>query len=165
MVTVERLRELLAYDPETGVFTWRMRPSVRSRAKPGDRAGRSRTKGARYSQIQLEGQQMLAHRLAWLYMTGAWPSLEIDHINGDGFDNRWANLRLASRAENMQNLHKAQTESGRVGVHWSRGAWSVRIKVNGHGRYIGRFQDLNAALEAHAEAKRLYHTFQSEPRA
>jgi hypothetical protein len=81
------LRELLSYDPKTGMFTWRIRSA--RRVHIGDVAGGVNGRG--YLTIRVDGRQYLAHRLAFLHMTGSWPKKEhIDHINMDRADNRWA---------------------------------------------------------------------------
>src|ERR1700719_1662744 len=95
----DRLRELLSYDPETGVFRWLVRK--RQNVKAGDVAGSF--DGCGYCKISIDRRAYKAHRLAWLYMTGEWPPAEIDHINMNRADNRFANLRLATRHQNMAN--------------------------------------------------------------
>ena len=113
-LTAERLREVLDYGPDTGVFTWKIRTN--SRVKVGDVAGALRPDG--YIQISIDGRLHRAHRLAWLYVTGESPPDQIDHINGVRDDNRIANLRLATSAENKQNLRRAKSrnKTGFLGV-------------------------------------------------
>ena len=105
-LTAERLREVLAYDPDTGVFTWKARTSPFSRVNVGDVAGNLRRDG--YIEICVDGRKHQSHRLAWLYVYGEWPADQIDHINGIRTDNRIANLREANNAENHHNLRKAR---------------------------------------------------------
>ena len=96
-----KLRALLHYGPDTGTIMWRR--VWGSNARPKDRpAGRP---SQRYWQISIAYRRYQAHRLAWLYMTGKWPSrgFEIDHVDGDGFNNRFANLRMVTHSENMKN--------------------------------------------------------------
>ena len=97
MLKVDDLRGLLAYDPSSGHFTWRVR---RGRAAAGKQAGYPQSRG--YIQIGVRGSLYLAHRLAWLYMTGEWPVAEIDHRDGVINNNKWENLRPATRPENQQ---------------------------------------------------------------
>ena len=113
-LTAERLRQLLSYDPETGVFRWLPRPDLRASALRLRRLGQCGRDGklptgsssTGYWQIMIDNRNYTAHRLAWLHMTGAWPEAEIDHCNGDRTDNRWSNLRPAVRGENCRNKRK-----------------------------------------------------------
>ncbi|MCK9994454.1 MAG: hypothetical protein Dbin4_02974, partial [Alphaproteobacteria bacterium] len=98
-LTQSRLKELLHYDPDTGVFTRRVQTS--SNARVGDVAGCLHPEG--YRHIQIDGKRYAAHRLAWLYMTGEWPTNQLDHLNGVRDDNRWGNLREATHGQNQQN--------------------------------------------------------------
>ena len=162
-LTAERLREVLHYDPETGVFTWRVRAG---HAKIGDVAGGYDGRG--YRVIGVDGALYRAHRLAWLYTTGAWPADQIDHINGARDDNRFANLREATHRENGQNrtAHPFNT-SGHPGVCWHKAAqkWMAQIRTSQKHRYLGLFSTPEEAAAAYVEAKRRLHTFQPEIRA
>jgi hypothetical protein len=157
-VTAERLRDALDYDPDTGWFTWR---ATRGRAKAGARAGRLNANG--YWEIGVDGRLHQAHRLAWLYVHGAWPADQIDHVNGVRDDNRIANLREATAAQNLQNLPMRRTNtSGFIGASWSRrtGRWLAQIKVGGKARNLGLYDTAQAAHEAYVAAKAELHTFQ-----
>jgi hypothetical protein len=158
MITAERLRELLHYDPETGVFTYRM---PRKRIRVGGVAGYARSDG--YRRITLDRQFDYAHRLAWLYMTGEWPLADVDHKNGDPSDNRWTNLRQATTTQNLANSRKpANNTSGYKGACWDaeKRKWLASIKVNGRTKFLGRF---NCPAEAHRvyveAAKKLHGEF------
>lgn len=135
-ITQARLKELLHYDPGTGVFTWRVQRGPR---KPGDEAGAINTLG--YRVIRLDYGLRLAHRLAYIYQTGSCPA-EVDHINQSRSDNRWRNLRPATKSQNQQNsrLRKDNT-SGYRGVHWVRAAkkWQATGVLNGTRIYLGLF--------------------------
>jgi hypothetical protein len=160
-LTAERLRELLAYDPETGELYWRVRRP--GRLKPGEPAGYAHnTIGYRY--ISVDGQNYLAHRLVWLHVHGRWPAEQIDHINGARSDNRLDNLRECSNAENSQNMHKSRGSNTHIGVVYAsrqkrRKKWSARIRTNGRSIHLGWFLTEEEALAARTEAKARFHTF------
>jgi hypothetical protein len=96
MMTVKRLRKVLSYAPTTGIFRWKV--SAGSRAPGGAIAGAKNGRG--YHQIRIGGRPYSASRLAWLYMTGKWPTSEISYVNGKPSDTRWANLREATSSQN-----------------------------------------------------------------
>ena len=153
-LTAERLREVLQYDPETGVFT---RLVDRGGRKVGVVAGS--VTGHGYTSIQIAGVRYLAHRLAFLWMTGEWPIDDVDHINGVAGDNRWSNLRPATRAENMQNQRRAQSNNklGLLGVCRDGNRFSARIKVDGQRIHLGLFATPEQAHAAYLDAKRRLH--------
>jgi hypothetical protein len=141
------VRALLDYDPETGLFRWRQNIS---RHRAGAVAGSQSTKG--YMEVRYKGKFYLAHRLAFLWMTGRWPNPMVDHINGDGADNRWCNLREASATQNAANRKLAVTNKlGMKGViAKERGGvvkYEALIKIDGKQKHLGRF---NTPQEAHA---------------
>ncbi|CAN1724414.1 protein of unknown function [Hyphomicrobium sp. 1Nfss2.1] len=155
MLTAERLRELVTYDPETGVMRWRV--SRRGKIKPGNIAGYSATDG--YLQITVDRRTYMLHRLAWLYVHGEWPSLSIDHINGVRDDNRIVNLRPATVAQQRRNIClRSDNTSGLPGVRWipQKRRWIARIKVNSVYRHLGCFHDKLAAKEAYERAAEKY---------
>lgn len=157
-ITAERLREVLHYDPETGVFTWRV--STTNRVQVGEQAGVVKSNG--YVQIGLYTQRYYAHRLAWLYAYGVWPTDEIDHANRRRADNRITNLRLASRPENSQNhgLSK-RNSSGHTGVRWRKevGLWHARISRDYREVHLGYFGSVSDAVAARKAAESEYHPF------
>lgn len=156
-LTAERLREIVFYDPDSGIFTWRIDRGYRgSRGKAGQRAGSfNHTLG--YRVIGIDAQTYYEHRLAVLYVTGAWPAAVVDHRkNGDGFNNKWANLRPASKAQNSANTDhkKPNATSALRGVSWHRGAgkWQAHLGVGGKSKYLGLFLDEAAAHQAYRSA-------------
>lgn len=156
-LTAQRLRELLHYDPETGIFRWKVNTS-NSQAFAGDIAGWMQ-KG--YRIIKVDNLTLRAHRLAWLYMHGVFPTSILDHINRDKSDNRICNLREVSYSENTQNQGlKKNNKSGVKGVYWrSRDkCWIASIRVHGKSSHIGQFKSLNEAAEAYAKAAAKQHT-------
>lgn len=137
-LTAERLREVLHYDPETGVFTRLLRTSQNMRV--GDVAGYTAPRG--YIVIGVDGRQHRAHRLAFLYMTGRWPHPEVDHRDGVIDNNRWANLREATRLQNGKNLRRSKANtSGFKGVYWDRDLhqWRAAIRVDYRSHHLGLF--------------------------
>jgi hypothetical protein len=144
MISAERLRELLNYDPETGAFTWR---APRRGHRAGGIAGHLNEKG--YVRISVDGRRYAAHRLAWLYMTGEWPEDQIDHKDLSRANNRWENLRPATNAQNQMNSTAKIGTSGRKGVYWYAGKWQARIWVNGKAINLGRFEDKEKAAAAY----------------
>lgn len=154
-LTAEVVRELLNYNSETGVFTWKKKAA--RRVQVGDVAG---CINQRYRSLTVLGKRYLAHRVAWLYTHGKWPEGVIDHINRDAFDNRIANLRDVTQMENLQNASsKSNNKSGVEGVFWDkqRQRWRAEIRVNYKTIALGRFTSKADAAAARAEAKVRLH--------
>ena len=161
-------KERLEYYPESGDFYWKDieidHPSKRYsnmwRSRyAGKRAGSIKGPspgGIYYVAIKIQGVWVRAHRLAWAFMTGSFPNKEIDHVNGNGMDNRWSNLRSVTRGTNMQNkkLYSRNT-SGCAGVTWRpiMGKWQSNITVKGKRIHLGLFAKKSDAIEARKEAE------------
>ena len=125
-VTYDELRELLHYDPATGVFT--NKTTRGPRAFAGSVAGKFDTHG--YRQIQIQGKNYLSSRLAWYYQEGYWPELQIDHINRVRSDDRWCNLRHVSAQCNTRNCKKRSTnKSGITGVYFEKSCKKWRATI------------------------------------
>ena len=144
-----RLKTLLSYDAASGVFAW---------LEDGRQAGCQTPKG--YVVIGIDGSLYLAHRLAWLYVTGAWPEMRLDHKDQNKANNRIVNLREATAAQNVANSGPRITNrSGFKGVCWdARNArWRATITVEGRQRSLGRHKRLEDAVAAYsAEAKAVH---------
>jgi HNH endonuclease len=162
------IRKLLAYDPNTGVLTWRERPAelfTQSRYQAtwntryaGQPAGAIDGQGYRVFGLRDAGT-LQVHRVAWVIMTGEWPAHEIDHINRHKADNRWINLRQATHLENIRNATiSARNTSGFKGVSYFRqnGLWHAYIRVNRLMVSLGFFNTPKAASEAYCRAARKY---------
>jgi hypothetical protein len=152
-VTAERLREVLDYCPESGVFRWR-RVTKGNQVKVGAVAGCQGKKGQRRV-IQIEGRLYYAAPLAYLYMTGEWAPNDIDHRNSDPSDNRWLNLHPATRSQNMANT-RAHTDSRTsvkgVFLHKETGKWRARIRIESRSLSLGLFHTIEEAAAAYDKA-------------
>lgn len=156
--SLERVKQLVRYEPDTGLF-------IRLSA-PGDRVdlvgkiGGGPTSDG-YFRIAIDNYRVRSHRLAFFYMTGRWPKEEIDHINGDRTDNRWANLRESSSAMNKENRRNANRNSktGFLGVRPVNGGsqFQARIGVRGKTITVGSFRTAEDAHVAYLSAKRKLH--------
>jgi hypothetical protein len=152
-LTAERLCELLAYNQETGEFHWRY---VRGKGRrPGKLAG-SRRRDC-YMRIVIDGRRYYAQRLAWFYMTGAWPVAHVDHKDGDPSNNRWDNLREATHAQNIANQRKHKDNPyGVKGVYLMKRSgkkpWVARINKGGKNKYLGYYSTKEEAHAAYCRA-------------
>lgn len=154
-LTQARLKEVLNYDPETGVFTWKARANVQWDARyAGATAGCENGQG--YILICIDGCLYRAHRLAWLYVHGEWvPNL--DHKDTIRSHNRMDNLRPATQSQNLGNQRKSKINtSGFKGVHWHKGGkrWAAGIRLHGRSTHLGLFDTPEAAYAAYCEAAR-----------
>lgn len=147
MLTHDTLKGLLAYDPETGDFTWLM--PVSRRVHTGMIAGNLDKDG--YTVIQIGGQKYRAGRLAFFYMIGEWPENEIDHIDRDKGNDAWINLREATRGENVQNREYLVGEAGFRGVRQVRDRFQARISIDGVRECLGMFDSAEEANRAYLE--------------
>jgi HNH endonuclease/AP2 domain len=150
-LSADRLREVLRYDPETGLFYWRI---SRGSVAAGTQAGKRTWDG--YSVIRIDGTEHYAHRLAWLYVHGEHPTAEIDHKDRNPADNRIANLRQSSHAENTRNRAR-HNRSGFKGVTREGSKWRATISVGGRNIWLGYHPTAEKAAAAYDEAARLYH--------
>ena len=154
MLTQARLKELLSYDPKTGVFT--NLKSGKGRKPAGAVVGSPHKDG--YTTSMIDGRNYMHHRLAWLYRYGVFPPNDTDHINGVRNDNRLVNLRAAERFENNQNVAARD-------IRFEAGKWRARICVRGQRHDLGRHVRREDAETAYAAAKARLHSFQPISRA
>jgi hypothetical protein len=154
-ITAQEVRSVLDYDPSTGIFRWKIdRGNVRS----GSVTGCLHSSG--YLLIGYRNRILRAHRIAWLYVHGEWPSKHIDHINGIKTDNRIVNLRDVSRSVNGQNQRQptARNKLGLyLGVYKAKNKYSAQIAINGKSRSLGQFTNADEAYDAYLTAKRKFH--------
>jgi hypothetical protein len=148
---IPRLRGAFSYDPESGILSY---ASPRQKVRVGDRAGRQQPQGHRV--VGFAGRTFVEHRVIFAIQTGRWPIAEIDHINNRRADNRWANLREATRTQNQRNnpgytrKHGARLKGAYpVG---SSGKWQAIISVGGKATYIGTFETEENAHDAYVLA-------------
>lgn len=156
MITQEMLKKFLRYNSRTGVFKNRVQRGTRG--APGAVAGSIAKSG--YVELQLLGKRYYAHRLAWFYVHGVWPT-QVDHRNGVRSDNKLTNLRSADALCNAQNLaRRDQNTSGFTGASKMRNKWRAQIKVANKQHFLGAFDTPEDAHAAYIKAKREFHKFQ-----
>ena len=170
ILTLDEFGQLLSFNPDTAIFTWRERPLQFCKDQSYQKrwnnkfantiAGCLYDNGYRY--IHVTPNSYLEHRLVWLFSYGRWPSAGLDHIDGDRANNLISNLRSASHLENAQNQKVKKTNtSGFTGVQWcaKRSKWEASIVLNYKGIYLGAFDLKEDARDAYQKAKARYHTF------
>ncbi|URF03001.1 HNH endonuclease signature motif containing protein [Cupriavidus campinensis] len=159
LTEIERMKSIVEYNPDTGIFSRLVAAGGR---KVGDVCGWTMNRG--YINVNVGGCQVLAHRLAWMFMYGPIPpKMDIDHIDGDRKNNRIANLRLATRSQNNQNISRARSDNrtGLLGAHVGRslGSYTSRISVNGKDTFLGTFATAEDAHAAYMKAKQQLHAY------
>lgn len=161
-LTAGQLRTALDYNPVNGLFTWRNRIDRTNRwnSRYAGRFAGTMASSHGYMQISIDGCLHLAHRLAYLHMTGEWPGNQIDHVDGNRSNNRWLNLRSANQSENNANQTiRSDNSSGYKGVYWHAGGrkWKAQI-VSGHKHHhIGYYDTAEEAAEARSKAAEILH--------
>lgn len=148
LIDAETLKNLFIYLPDKGVFINRITRS--SNAMEGTEAGSLQNNN--YVSIHIAGRKYLAHRLAFLYMTGQFPSKFVDHINGLRSDNRWNNLRECSNSQNMHNLQREKKN-----VYPNGSGFMVRLSKDNKDYYLGTFRSEKEALDVALKARKTYH--------
>ena len=158
MLTVEQVQKVLKYCPETGVFRWRANRA--NRGKAGSIAGTPivSSSGKKYVLIRLLNRPYFAHRIAWLVVHGHFPLGQIDHIDGNGLNNRLSNLRDVTPLENARNRkRRSDNKSGVMGVcQVTSNIWQAQIVVGGKRENLGRFDSFESAVAARKAAELKY---------
>ena len=152
--------QFISYDPESGELSWKEKPN--RNIQIGQKIGRKNSWG--HMTFTFRGRTCMVHRIAWLIATGALPSNEIDHVDGDKENNRLSNLRDVTRNINQQNLRRAHrsNKTGYLGVskaalnHPNR-PWYASIKKDGKTRFLGYYDTPELAHQAYVKAKRELH--------
>lgn len=145
-LTHSEVKDIFHYSHDTGEFYKRSGGCIRE-SKNG------------YLRVSHGNKSMAVHKVAWFYMTGEWPDSDIDHIDHNRKNNKWSNLRLATRQENMRNATRSKSNtSGFTGVTWCKQQkqWQAQITVSGKCIKLGRFDDINDAISARKQANKVY---------
>lgn len=158
MLSQDVVIEMFDYNKKTGDMVWK---KPRQGVRVGERAGTAVTnhKGKTYIRVSVFWKKYLLHRLIYLWVTGEMPTHLIDHIDGDGTNNRWKNLRTATPLQNAQNARKPRDNtSGHVGVYWSKQAskWKAMIRVQKKLIFLGYFNCIEEAVSKRKKAETLY---------
>jgi hypothetical protein len=160
-LTFSEVRRILDYDPDTGLFRWKHRPEMsgqRNGKFAGALAGNVRPDGC--IDIKIHGKLYRSHRIAWFWMTGEWPSAQIDHRDLNRGNNKWNNLREATHSQNLWNRGiNASNTSGYKGVSYNKGCkkWQAYISVSGRRRHLGLFATPEEAHAAYSLAATELH--------
>lgn len=153
--SIDRLRQVLSYDAESGSLTWR----IGRKGLPTEKhVVRCKNKGG-YVVVMVDRVLLRAHRVAWAIHHGRWPDGEVDHINGNRADNALTNLRDVPKRLNAQNLRKAKktNQCGLLGVYERDGMFLARVCVDGKTINLGRHKTAEAAHQAYVAGKRIHH--------
>lgn len=170
-IPVAKLKELLHYNPETGIFRWKVRPFANSKRRAGDEAG---SQEKPYRRVMIEGRHYSLHRLAYAFVYGEQPPM-VDHINGETHDNRIGNLRAATPAQNQQNRKPPEGKAvpypgvhimsgrcyrrksdGKIVVYQRSKPYAAKIRVNGKLVQLGQYATAIEAAMAYEKAARKF---------
>lgn len=157
-LTVEYVRNILDYNPETGIFKWKKRDDVPQKwntRNSGNITGWNHSNG--YLQTCINYKKYYLHRLAWFYVNGVWPD-EIDHIDRDKKNNKISNLRVVTHRDNCANRTQRKNPTGYKGVIFSKRdkSWAAKITINGVLKHIGTFKSVEDAATAYNLTKAIY---------
>ena len=159
----KEISAVLRHEGDTGELYWKRRPKELSPSERQWKSWNTRFEGkVAFTHVQegyrvgcVLGHRFLAHRVCWLLHYGEWPKFNIDHIDGDGLNNRLSNLRDVEQAVNTKNSRKRlDNRSGVTGVYWitSRQKWQASVNVNGKFRHLGFFDEIDVAAGVRQQA-------------
>lgn len=157
MLDQSKLKELISYNPDTGVFVWRKRGIKYWDSRFANKKIGSKDNNG-YLCTAIQGKRVLLHRAAWLYVYGYMPK-RIDHINGVTSDNRITNLREVTHKQNMKNQATPKNNSsGHIGITWNKNAskWKATIMHEGKNIHLGYYSEIEIAIKARVKAAKRY---------
>lgn len=155
-ITQERVKELIHYDPATGIFT-RIKQSSGNYSRRRQIGQPSDHENKNYGMIRIDGQVHKSHRIAWLYMTGSWPSGVVDHKDGNKANNAFYNLRDCTQQQNLYNSPHPSGLNRAKGTTEFRGKFRARIRIDGKVRELGMFNTREEAHNAYIDAMHDYY--------
>jgi hypothetical protein len=157
MITYEIAKALFDYDPKTGMVTWKFGSAqIVKGAEIGSTTNTAKS-NTKYRTIKLFGLSYKVHRIIWLMQTGDWPKGDVDHIDGDGLNNKWDNLRDVTHSQNLMNSAvRSDSTSGYKGVSYdkARDRWYAYINIGGKRKMLGRHRTMQEAVTARQNAER-----------
>lgn len=159
--TIESMKNELSYCPQTGEFLWIVsKKGVKNPSRPAGCI----SKALGYRLIGIQQQRLYAHRIAWAFVYGVWPTNQVDHINGNRSDNRICNLRAVTHAENQQNVHGRSNKFGYTGVDRNpkTGRYTARVVIDKVKYNLGQHDTPEQAHAAYLQAKQVRHPFYVE---
>ena len=159
MIDFQLAKALFVYNPISGSLTWRL---TTNSFRAGDEAGTiSGADGyTSYINVSVFGERYKAHRIVWLIQTGHWPDKYIDHIDGNGLNNKWSNLREATPSQNSINQKvRSDSASGHKGISYDkrRNMWYAYIDADGRRKHLGRHATFEDAVDVRQKAEKKYH--------
>jgi hypothetical protein len=161
MIDYQLAKALFDYDPESGDLTWRVQTGATQKGKCAGSVAKHKVEGyTSYINISILGEKYKAHRVVWLLQTGEWPTKHIDHIDGNGLNNKWSNLREVTPSQNAMNQKvRSDSASGVKGVSYDkkRNMWYVYIDIDKKRKHLGRYETKEEAIAARSAAEKVYH--------
>jgi len=160
ILTQEYVKQLFTYNPDTGDLIWNKRPLAKRVGKIAGTKQKIIKGGKYYIYLKINGNKHLSHRIIWLHQYGNYPINDIDHIDGNGCNNRLSNLRDVSALTNAQNASKrSDNTSGVIGVRFTNNRWYATINVDNTRHHLGSFVKFSDAVNARKNAEVLYNFY------